>query len=164
MRTTFLILTVLFSLHCSAQSTEEKSVLSTVDHFFSAMTARDTAAMSATLVRSGSLFIASLSGDAPVRSVSFQTYLNKLAQGKERFVERYWKSEVTFHNASIATASMEYDFHVDGTFSHCGTDVFELVKGPEGWLISSVSFTMMTEGCVPSPLGPIEEGTGNGRK
>ena len=47
-----------------------------------------------------------------------------------------------------------YDFHRDGEFSHCGVDAFTLVRTESGWKISGGVYTVETEGCAPSPLGP----------
>lgn len=138
-----------------AQSTPQQNVITTIDRFFGAMTARDTAAMSATILRDGDLHIASLLGGEPTRTVSFGTYLTRLAQVKETFVERYWDAAVRV-DGPLATATMPYDFHVDGAFSHCGVDIFTLVQGPDGWRIASVAYTRQTEGCPPSPLGPLK--------
>ncbi|MBK9176878.1 MAG: nuclear transport factor 2 family protein [Flavobacteriales bacterium] len=146
---------VCLSTTAVAQSTPEQDVLTTLDRFFAAMTARDTAAMAATILRDGDLHIASHLGGEPARTVSFGIYLTKLAQGKERFVERYWGATVRV-DGPLATATMPYDFHVDGAFSHCGIDVATLVKGPDGWRIASVAYTRQTEGCPPSPLGPYK--------
>lgn len=140
-----------------ARAQEDRAVLATLDRFFAAMTARDTAAMAATLLRGGSLHIASLSGGEPARTVSFADYLAQLAAGKQRLVERYWLPKVEMPGPSIAVATMAYDFHADGVFSHCGVDVFTLVKQPEGWRIASVAFTRQAEGCRDSPLPPLKE-------
>jgi hypothetical protein len=48
-----------------------------------------------------------------------------------------------------------YDFHIDGKFSHCGTDVFTLVRAKGEWRIVSIVYTVQRTGCAPSPLGPI---------
>ncbi len=133
---------------------EKQTVLSTIDRFFAAMTARDTAAMSATLLPEGNLHIAAPLGGGPARTVPFKDYLARLAKGKERFVERYWNAKVECF-MELATAVMDYDFHVDGNFSHCGVDVFTLVNEPDGWRIASVAYTRVTEGCRDSPLPPI---------
>lgn len=134
---------------------EKQAVLATIDRFFAAMTARDTAAMSATLLPDGDLHIAAPMGGGAARTVSFKDYLARLGKGKERYVERYWNAKVEWH-MELATAVMDYDFHVDGRFSHCGVDVFTLVKEPDGWRIASVAYTRVTEGCRDSPLPPID--------
>lgn len=140
----------------NAQS-EEREILNVIDRFFQSMTARDTAAMSATLLRGGNLQIASLLGEEPAHERSFRDYLVQLSKGVERYVERYWNPQVNQPSPSIATATMEYDFHVDGRFSHCGVDVFTMVKQPDGWRIANVAYTRRTEGCRDSPLPPIDK-------
>jgi len=49
-----------------------------------------------------------------------------------------------------------YDFWVDGKFSHCGIDIFDLVKTAEGWKISGATYTVERTGCAASPLGPLK--------
>ena len=48
------------------------------------------------------------------------------------------------------------DFHLDGKFTHCGTDIFTLVKTADGWKISGGIYTVEPTGCEPSPLGAIK--------
>ncbi|MBK9148460.1 MAG: nuclear transport factor 2 family protein [Flavobacteriales bacterium] len=134
----------------------ESSVLRTIDRFFASMTAQDSAAMSATLIHAGTLQIVSADGSEPVVVTGFEEYLKRLVAGKERLVERYWDPVVRV-DGPIAVATMRYDFHINGRFSHCGIDVFTLVLGPDGWRIGSVSYTRRTEGCELSPVGPLRE-------
>lgn len=144
-----------FAAPAMAQVDEEKALLETIDRFFASMTARDTAAMSATVLHDGSLHIAAEDASKPARTVAFSAYLAKLSQGTERYQERYWDPLVRV-DGTVASATMPYDFHVDGKFSHCGVDLFTLVKGPEGWRIASVAFTRQAENCPASPLGPFK--------
>jgi hypothetical protein len=66
-----------------------------------------------------------------------------------------WNPEVRVHGP-IASVWTAYDFWVDGKFSHCGVDVFDLVKTAEGWKISGGAYTVERTGCAPSPLGPLK--------
>jgi len=79
-----------------------------------------------------------------------------LKQGTEVLLERYWDAEVRM-DRSVAVVSCPYDFHKDGEFSHCGLDIFTLVKHPDGWRIAGAVFSMQREGCPPSPLGPVKK-------
>jgi hypothetical protein len=54
---------------------------------------------------------------------------------------------------SIAQVWTRYDFHNNGTFSHCGIDAFNLVKTDDGWKIASAMWDGERTGCAPSPLG-----------
>jgi len=152
---TFLLPCFLLPFTTLAQAEPKKEVLAVIDRFFSAMTSRDTAAMALTMVREGSLHVASLDGSKAARSVPHTDYLVMLAKGTERLVERYWDPAVRV-DGTIASVTMPYDFHVDGKFSHCGIDLFTLVKGPDGWRIAGVAYTRQVENCPPSPLGSLK--------
>ena len=64
-----------------------------------------------------------------------------------------WQPQVRVHK-DIAAVWAPYDFWLDGTFSHCGIDSFELVRTPSGWKLTGGIYTVEREGCAPSPLGP----------
>jgi hypothetical protein len=89
-----------------------------------------------------------------MRAFGHQAYLEQLAHGRERLVERYWDPVVMIEER-IATVTTPYDFHVNGLLRHCGTDVFTLVLGNDGWRISGGVYTVQRNFCPPSPLGPL---------
>lgn len=154
MRIIVLPLLLLPNLLC-AQADAEREVLAVIDRFFEAMTARDTATMAQTVLREGALFATDVQRAKPAKALSFDAYMLRLAQGKERYVERYWNEKVSVHG-TVASVEMRYDFHIDGSFSHCGTDLFTLVQGPDGWRIASVAYDRQKDACPPSPLGPVK--------
>jgi len=156
MRLTHVVLIALFTAPCSFAQPSHAPLLGTLDRFFTAMTERDSAAMAATLLRGGTLQVVSEDGSRPVRNVPFSEYLSSLRSGKGRLMERYWDPVVRV-DGTIATITTPYDFHIDGAFSHCGVDVFTLVRDSSSWLIANVAFTRQTEGCAPSPLGPLRD-------
>jgi hypothetical protein len=47
----------------------------------------------------------------------------------------------------LATVWAEYDVYVDGEFSHCGVDAFQLANLGDGWKILNIADTRRTEGC-----------------
>jgi hypothetical protein len=87
------------------------------------------------------------------RQQSHQEFFDSLPKGQGKSLERMWNPDVRIHGA-IATVTTPYDFHRDGKFSHCGIDVFNLVKTPDGWKIAGAMWTIQRTGCPPSPLGP----------
>ncbi|MPR35061.1 nuclear transport factor 2 family protein [Salmonirosea aquatica] len=48
---------------------------------------------------------------------------------------------------NMAQVWAPYNLWVNGTFSHCGVDVFTLLKTNEGWRIAALSYTIEKEGC-----------------
>jgi hypothetical protein len=47
----------------------------------------------------------------------------------------------------MATAWTPYEFYVNGDFSHCGVNSFQLVKFVEGWKIVYIIDTRRKEPC-----------------
>lgn len=70
-------------------------------------------------------------------------------------VERFWDEELVIRGR-FATFIAEYDFWIDGEFSHCGTDFFDLINVDGQWKIGNMKFTIIRQGCPPSPLGPLK--------
>jgi len=69
-------------------------------------------------------------------------------------IERYWDEQVLISDR-IAVFWAPYDFWIDGEFSHCGTDVFDLVKSENEWKLSSMMYTIQRSDCPESPLGDL---------
>jgi hypothetical protein len=144
-------------LHAQAPSTPaaDREVLDVVEQFFGLMSARDSAGMAAILEPEGVLFAVSMGPEARLpKSVTHRDFLSSLRKGKGALLERYWTPSVHVDGA-VATVWAPYDFHVDGTFSHCGNDVFTLVRHPDGWKIAGVVYSKRQEACPESPLGPV---------
>lgn len=151
------LITILFALAPSitqAQSTAERdAILKTVQAFFDTMTATDVEGARKILMPQGR-FHATRMRDGNIRSFSNEEYFADLQAGKQTLRERMWNPEVRVHGL-IATVWTPYDFWVDGKFSHCGIDAFDLVKTEEGWKIAGGAYTL-EDNCEPSPLGPLK--------
>jgi hypothetical protein len=100
----------------------------------------------------GAQFFSTRAGGAPRRQTD-TVFARSLATRTTKYLERMWSPVVRVKGA-IADVWAPYDFHIDGKFSHCGIDTFTLLKGPNGWQIASVVYTVEPTGCAPSPLGP----------
>lgn len=152
--TLFLTTLLGMSTSVSAQANEKTAVLAAVQQFFDAMTARDAVATERVLMPEGRFVsFRTVDGKLKMRSSLNQDYLKNLPSGKEKLRERMWKPEVKIRG-SIANVWTPYDFWIDGKFSHCGIDSFDMVKVEGQWKIASGSYTVETE-CKSSPLGPL---------
>jgi hypothetical protein len=130
------------------------AVLAAVQRFFDTMASRDVAGASAVLLPEGRFVsVRVVDGKIVTRGFTNREYLDRLAGRKEEVLERLWDPEVRVRGR-IATLWAPYDFWKDGAFSHCGVDAFDLVEAEEGWKIAGGVYTVETEGCAPSPLGP----------
>jgi hypothetical protein len=124
------------------------------DAFFEALSAADTATLS-TLVAPGAVLHSIRTGQSgPIPAVrTREEFLTGLASDDADFLERVWDPTVLVEGR-VAVVWTPYDFHVDGEFSHCGTDIVTLLRHEEGWRITGVTYDVIPHGCTPSPLGP----------
>jgi hypothetical protein len=143
---------------------EDAAVLTTVQRFFETMTSKDTAGARAVLDPEGDFVSVRWNelGERVVRRTSFSDYLEGLEYAAETYLERMWDSEVRIHGP-IAIVWTPYDFHIDGKFSHCGTNAFQLLRTETGWIITGGTYVVERTGCGESPLGPPVSDASAGR-
>ena len=138
------------------QEDDKTAVLATVQAFFDTMASRDVEGARRVLMPEVRFYSTrEQDGQTAVRASAVEDYLKALGGRKQDNRERIWNPEVRVHGP-IASVWTPYDFWVDGKFSHCGIDIFDLVKTPDGWKISGLTYTVERTGCAPSPLGPLK--------
>jgi hypothetical protein len=134
-------------------ATDKDAVLKVVQVFFDTMTARDVEAARDILQPQGRFHAMRMRDGKPdVHAFANEEYFADLQASKQTMRERIWNPDVRIHGL-IATVTAPYDFWIDGKQSHCGTDVFDLIKTETGWKIAGGVYTVETK-CEPSPLGP----------
>ena len=140
----------------AAAASDRDQVLAAVQGFFDAMARRDPDLARRVMMPEGQ-FITTTDppGANGPRASSFKGFIDGLAGGTGALLERMWNPDVKIAGA-IAVVTTPYDFHRDGKFTHCGTDIFTLVKMADGWKISGGSYTVQRTDCAPSPLGPVK--------
>ena len=130
-----------------AQSqSEEVTVLKVVQKFFDALQKQDTAAFQKMFLTEARNFSVRRRGDS--------TAIRSQESGDFRFnpsqiiIEcmRPARTVVKIHG-NIAMVWAPYDLWINDTFSHCGVDVFTLIKDSSEWKIASLSYTIEREGC-----------------
>lgn len=134
---------------------DREAVMKTVQAFFDTMTARDIEGARQVLQPQGRFHAMSIKDGKPeVRAFANEEYFAQLQASKQKMQERIWNPDVRI-NGLIATIVAPYDFWIDGKFSHCGVDAFDLIKTDEGWKIAGGVYTVEQQ-CAPSPLGPLK--------
>ena len=140
--------------HAQSPSPEHEAVLKTLQAFFDTMTARDVEGARKVLQPQGRFHALRMAERKPEpRPFANEEYLADLQASKQTMRERIWKPEVMVHGW-IATVTAPYDFWIDGKFSHCGVDAFQLIKTEDGWKVAGGVYTVESK-CEPSPLGPL---------
>jgi len=135
---------------------ESDAVLKTVQAFFDTMAAKDVDGARRALMPQGAFHaIRERDGKPVIRPFTNEEYLKDLPGMKQALRERMWNPEVRIRGA-IASVWTPYDFWIDGKFSHCGVDAFDLIKTEDGWKIAGGAYTVEAK-CDPSPLGPLKQ-------
>ena len=129
-------------------ASEEAAVLATVERLFDAMAKRDTAALRGVLTPEGRFASVVVMGDSVVPGGrSHASFIALVGAAPEPFIERMWDPRV-FIAGPFAAVWAPYDFYRGETFSHCGTDVFTLVRVAGEWKINGASYTVVPEPCT----------------
>lgn len=132
----------------AAQAAEEE-VLATVRRLFDGMRAADSGLARSAFDASAQLLSISYdsAGVARVSTADLGRFLAAVGTPRsEIWDERIWDTEVRV-DGSLAVVWTKYTFYRGGRFSHCGVDVFELVRRPDGWKIIQVADTRRTRDC-----------------
>jgi hypothetical protein len=127
----------------ASPSTDRAEVLAAVQELFDALGARDAQRLMTRVVPEGTITAHGPSGIRPQR---WQDWANGLANGTERLEERMHNPQVRI-DGNMASVWAEYSFYVNGRFSHCGVDLFDMAKVAGRWRALNLSFTMRPQGC-----------------
>lgn len=132
---------------------EIAEVVEVAESFLAALSAPDTAALSGLLAPGAGIHsVREEEGATNLRAVSREDFLRGLGAEDQHFLERMWNPTVQVQDG-VAMVWTPYDFHRAGEFSHCGIDVFTMLRGSEGWQVTNISYNVVRDGCSPSPLG-----------
>ena len=141
---------LLVTTSSSAQEAEKYAVQKTIEAFFEGFHQQDSTAIKATAANKVVLqTIAKDSlGKDYVRTEDFSKFLKNIVSiPKTTKFQETIKSYSIQVDGSMANAWTAYDFHVNGKFSHCGVNSFQLVKQEGEWKIIYLIDTRRKEGC-----------------
>lgn len=85
---------------------------------------------------------------ASPRERSYRDFLSTLKPDDRRLFERWLGEPTVLIRGPIAVVWGEYDFWIDGKFSHCGVDTVNLGKFDGEWKIAHFMWTVEREGCA----------------
>lgn len=137
----------------SAQSPDARaSVIAVADSALAAITRGDVVALTDLMVPEAVMFPTSTrDGVTAYRVRTREAQRNASMIG---LVERGFTPQALV-NGGVAVVWMPYDLYINGTWSHCGVDVFTLVKSTGTWRIASMAWSAeQPPVCEPHPAGP----------
>jgi len=132
--------------------TPEPDVLAVIRRVFDGMRAADSAMARSAFDATARLVIGSDSAGIPRVSIAdVDRFLAAVGRPRDEvWDERIWDTEVRV-DGGLASVWTKYAFYRGEQFSHCGVDVFELVRRPDGWKIVHLADTRRTTNCWTPP-------------
>jgi hypothetical protein len=146
---------ILLASALSAQATagEEAAALAVVDSSLAAISRSDFVGFTDLMLDSAVTF------SAGMRNGQYQARFSSRAQQRamrttSRLTERGYHPTVVV-SGPVAMVWLPYDFYQDGKWSHCGVDVFTLLKADGAWRIATLVWSVeQPPACSPHPDGP----------
>jgi hypothetical protein len=131
-----------------AADPEQPAILATIDRFFAAMKAQDTATLEKLIYTDGVMTVARTAADGSIgharRPVAAWIEGIKTQAGLD---ERIW-SPTVLRRGTLAVVWAPYEIKQDGKRLHCGVDSFDMVKADGGWKVVSLMFTAEPNSCA----------------
>jgi hypothetical protein len=135
--------------HGLAQETilaDEAAVRMKVNAFFMALEKQDTLILKKLWFSEGQVWAINNTTSPMTHSMRFFKDDLKGFDPKIILQERALSYDIKVHKG-MAMAWIPYDFHVNGEFSHCGVDIFSLIKIENDWKFISASYTVEKTEC-----------------
>jgi hypothetical protein len=129
-----------------ASGEDQRAVLAVVERMFAALAARDSAGLLAQVVPEGRATASRMTPTRAIRSSAWPEFADGLSRGSERLTERLIDPHVHIEG-DIAMIWSRYEFEIDGRFSHCGVDHFDLVRIDGRWKVLNLTWTQQAQGC-----------------
>ncbi len=144
----------------AASNPEEAAILTVVDRFMRAISTNDQALLAEVRIEGGFTIVSRrdpAGSDAPL--VTRRVFTPSTGSKPTNNRERYW-DPVVHVRGGIAVVWTPYEFWVGDKTSHCGIDVFDMIKEKGIWRIANAMWTVEPDACPslrpsdPSKLRP----------
>ncbi len=145
---------VLLYLSGTAIAQDQAEVVAVADEAFRRISADDSAGLAALMIPEAMIYVGVQEEDGSYRTVS-RTYEETRDRAIEvDLEERGWDPTVLV-SGTIAVVWYPYDIYVDGEWSHCGVDIFNMIRTDDGWRIAVLQYNVQQPPeCRPHPDGP----------
>ena len=144
---------VLLPAVAAAQSTDQRAAaIAVADSALAAITRGDAVALTDLMVPEAILYPTSTREGATTYRV--RTRAEQRNMPIRAVVERGFRPEAMV-SGGVAMVWMPYDLYVDGAWSHCGADVFTMVRTGGAWKITAMTWSAeQPPVCEKHPSGP----------
>jgi hypothetical protein len=138
-----------FSLPAFSQGKESEAIKKVINTLFDSMRSGDTLSLRSTFADGMVMQVLKPQKDKPDTLVmaNVNDFVKKIgAPHADVYDERVVFDSFNMNN-NIATVWAPYKFYLGKKFSHCGIDIFQMMKTKEGWKIVSIYYDVRTGNC-----------------
>lgn len=121
-----------------AATPEEERVLTPIHILFDGMANRDAEAMKKPLLPGGAMV---LMRDGKADRMTFDEFADRVGKPGKAHIEERIHDPLIRIDRDLAVVWAPFEFLSDGKVDHCGTDLFNLVRIGDTWLIASIADT-----------------------
>lgn len=151
MRLNIILVAFLIVQSLSAQESEKQKIRSQINTFFESFHERDTSTLKELvhpkiIMQTMSITI---EGERNFKEEDFDVFLNNMVRipDSTRFEEKLLNFNIQ-RDRAMAHVWTPYEFWVNGQFSHCGVNSFQLIKEKDDWKILYIIDTRHRNGCA----------------
>lgn len=139
-----------------AFATDEDDVVAIADQALEKISTEDSEGLAALMIEQAMVYVGIVEDGK--YSVRTRTYADTRDRPIDvELVERGWDPTVLV-SGTIAVVWYPYDIYVDGAWSHCGIDIFNMIRTNEGWRIAVLQYNVQQPpDCEAHPDGPPAE-------
>ncbi|MCT4583092.1 MAG: nuclear transport factor 2 family protein [Flavobacteriales bacterium] len=146
-----ILLTLAFSPYTKAQNSEKDLIKKTIDTFFHHFHNKDTTALRSSFHPDNKMQTTGTdqNGNARIKTESVNDFFKSLVSIPDSInIKEQLIDYQIMIDGPMATVWTNYKFYVDGKFSHCGVNNFQLFRDTQkGWLITYLVDTRRRKGC-----------------
>lgn len=150
MRSFFILLTIIFIGHQATAQQAEDSIKAVINSMFTAMRNGDAASFKTAFADKVVMQTISRSkeGKTIVRDENINEFAEVVGKMKKDSADERISFETIKIDGPLAIVWTPYNFYLNGAFSHCGVNSFQLVRYDGVWKIQYLIDTRRRAGCV----------------
>ncbi len=146
MKIVLAIILSFWSLSVLSQSEKEK-IDQRIHSFFNSMAEKDTTALRTAFAKDATLQTIIARGNTLVRESSVDEFLKQIGELTDHQLDEQIHDLEIRTDSDLAMVWAPYRFTLDDCFSHCGVNLFQLIKVEGEWLILPITDTRRMKNC-----------------
>ncbi len=125
-----------------------------VNSFFKGMLTIDTISVKKCFISEPSFHTSGANrlGAKIITGGSLPDFLKTIAAHKAGELDERISNLKTYTTDDATTVSMDYSFFYKGKFSHCGVNVFHMLKDDTGWKVTGIDDTRQKNDCIQTKI------------